>query len=149
MSLQETISKDLVQSMKNKDADRLSTLRLVKSALTNAAIEKKKDALTDEEVLAVIQKQVKQRHESLENFQKGNRTDLANKEKKEIEILSSYLPKPFSPQELEAMVRKAIEQSQAKTKADLGKVMKVIMPQLQGRADGKQVTDLLGKLLGA
>lgn len=149
MNLQETISKDLVQSMKSKDADRLSTLRLVKSALTNAAIEKKKDALTDEEVLAVIQKQVKQRHESLENFQKGNRTDLANKEKKEIEILSSYLPKPFSPQELEAMVRKAIEQSQAKTKADLGKVMKVIMPQLQGRADGKQVTDLLGKLLGA
>ena len=143
MGLSETIQNDLKSAMKSQEIQKLSALRMVKAALTNFMIEKKKEQLTDGEVLEILQKQVKQRRESYESYAKGNRQDLAEKEKKEIEILERYMPKPLTDEELKALAQKAIAACQAKSKADLGKVMKELMPAIRGRAEGKRVNELV------
>lgn len=147
MSLMETIEKDIVDAMKAKDTVRLSTLRLLKSAVANYLIQAKKDLVSDQDVLGIIAKQAKQRKESVESFVKGGRTELADKEKAELAILEAYLPKQLSDEELAAEVRKAIEASGAKGPADMGKLMKVLMPAIQGRADGKRIQDAVKSLL--
>ncbi len=142
-SLLETLEQDLKAALKAQKAETLSTLRLVKAAMTNFMIEKKRDALTDNEVIDILQKQVKQRRESAESYIKGGRPELADKENREIEILEKYMPKPLSDSELHALVHEAIQTSQAKTKAELGKVMQVLMPKVRGRADGKRVNEVV------
>src|SRR5271165_5577301 len=105
MSLQERLSQEMKAAMLARDADRLSALRMLKSAVGYAQIEKKTDQLPDAEVIAIVQKEVKKRRDSVEQFEKGGRGELAAKEKQEIAVLESFLPKPLPPEELEALVR--------------------------------------------
>ncbi|HOW88292.1 MAG TPA: GatB/YqeY domain-containing protein [Candidatus Omnitrophota bacterium] len=141
MSLQERIEKDVIDAMKAKDAVKVSTLRMLKSALGNYLIQTKKDKADDADILGIIAKQAKQRRESLESFEKGGRKDLADKEKAELAILEAYLPKQLSDDELKTEVQKAIAASGAKGPADMGKLMKVLMPAVQGKADGKRIQE--------
>lgn len=147
MSLLEKIDTDLVQAMKSKDALKTSTLRLLKASLTNEAIKKKKDKLDEPEVIEMIQRQVKQRKESIESFEKGGRKELADKEKSELMILQAYLPAQMSDEELKGLAQKAIQTLGITSKADMGRLMKELMPQVKGKADGKKVQEVASSLL--
>ncbi|HQB94295.1 MAG TPA: GatB/YqeY domain-containing protein [Candidatus Omnitrophota bacterium] len=146
-SLTEQIEKDVIEAMKAKDRVKVSTLRMLKSALGNYLISTKKDKADDAEILGLITKQAKQRRESIESFEKAGRKDLADKEKAELAILEGYLPKQLSDEELAAEVKKAIEISGAKGPADMGKLMKTLMPAIQGKADGKRVQETVKSIL--
>jgi hypothetical protein len=147
MSLQERISQEIKAAMLAKDADRLSTLRLLKSAMGYVQIEKKTETLADADVVAIVQKEVKKRRDSVEQFEKGGRAELAAKEKAEIEVLESFLPKAFSAEELETLVRGVIQELGAASKKDMGPVIKAVQAKAAGRADGKTISSLVGKLL--
>lgn len=147
MSIEKTIESDLTAAMKAKDAEKLLVLRMIKSAILNYKIDKKKENLSDEEVFEILQKQAKQRRESIESFEKAGRAELAEKEKKEAAVLQSYLPKQLSDDEIKAFAQQAITTSGAKSKAEMGKVMKELMPLVKGKADGKRVNEILGSLL--
>jgi uncharacterized protein len=149
MTTQEKIDADLKAAMRSRDADRLSVLRLVKSALTNAAIEKHGSAggLGDADAAAVIRKQVKQRQDSIESFEKGGRPELAAKERKEIEYLSEYLPKPMSDDEVLRLVKESIAEAGATSKAQMGAVMKIATERAAGRVDGKTLSQVVQKAL--
>src|SRR5712691_471510 len=122
--LTDKIAADLKAAMLAKDITRLSTLRMLKSAVEYHKIEKKQENLTDHDVAAVIKKQIKQRQDSIEGFEKGGRTDLADKEKAELVILKSYLPEELSTAQLEEIIKSSITEVGATTKTDMGKVMK-------------------------
>lgn len=145
--LSQRVDEDLKAAMKAKDVTKLGTLRMLKAALGNFLIEKKKDKADDNELIALVQKQIKLRQDSIESFKKGGRQDLLAKETAELKILEGYLPAQLSDAELENLVKKVIQQTDAKTKADLGRVMKEALAQSQGRADGKRVSQLAGALL--
>jgi uncharacterized protein YqeY len=149
MALAQTIRADMEKALKGGDKLRCSVLRLILSAVNYAEIAQQK-TLDDTGVLTVVSKEAKQRKESIEAFEKGNRPDLADKEKAELEILMSYLPQQMSRDEILVLVNKVIEEVGAKGPADKGKVMSKLMPQTKGRADGQEVntivTDALGKL---
>jgi hypothetical protein len=145
--LQETIENDLKTAMKERNEVKTSTLRMLRAALLNKAIEKKTKTLSDEDVLDTIQKQAKQRRESIEEFKKGNRADLVDKESKELTILEKYLPAKMSEEELRTIILEAIKAANAQSKADIGKVMKEVMPKLKGRADGKEINRIAAILL--
>lgn len=147
MSIEKTIENDLTAAMKAKDAQKLLVLRMIKSAILNYKIDKKKENLTDEEVFDILQKQAKQRRESIESFEKAGRTELAEKEKKEASVLQSYLPKQLSDDEIKALAQQAITKSGATAKAQMGIVMKELMPLVKGKADGKRVNEILNSLL--
>ena len=147
MSLQERVSAEIKSAMLAKDADRLSTLRLLKSALGYAQIERKTESLSDADVVALVQKEVKKRRDSAEQFEKGGRAELAAKEKQEITVLETFLPKAMSPEELEQLVRATIQELGATGKKDMGPVIKAVQAKAAGRADGKTVSGLVGKLL--
>jgi len=142
MSLQERIDSDLKEAMRAKDATKLGVLRMLKSALTYAAIEKSgADAdLNEAEAVQVIRKQVKQRHDSIESFEKGGRAELATKEKQELSILNTYLPQALGPDELSRIVRETIAEVGATSKAQMGAVMKAAQAKVAGRADGKTLS---------
>ena len=127
MTIQEEIDADLKDAMRSRDAERLSVLRMVKSALTNAAIEKRgvTGGLADSEAVGVIRKQVKQRRDSIESFEKGGRPELAAKERKEIEFLTEYLPQPLEEDEINQLVKDAIAEAGATSKAQMGAAMKI------------------------
>ncbi|MDD5225750.1 MAG: GatB/YqeY domain-containing protein [Candidatus Omnitrophica bacterium] len=147
MSLAEQIEKDVIVAMKAKDAVKVSTLRMLKSALGNYLIQVKKDKAEDAEVLGIISKQAKQRRESMDSFEKAGRKDLADKEKVELAILEAYLPKQLTDEELRAEVQKAITVSGATSPADIGKLMKALMPAIQGKADGKRIQEAVKAVL--
>ena len=147
MSLQERIQQEIKAAMLAKDAEKLGTLRLLKSALGYAQIEKKTDSLPDAEVMAIIQREVKKRRDSAEQFTTGGRPELAEKELKEIIDLETFLPKQLSPEELEQVVRAAIQEAGATSKKDMGVVMKAVQAKVAGRADGKTISGLVGRLL--
>lgn len=142
MTLQERIDSDTKDAMRAKDAGKLNVLRMLKSALKYAAIEKSgADAsLDDAEASQVIRKQVKQRHDSIESFEKGGRAELAAKEKEELALLQEYLPKSMSAEELAALVREAIAESGAASRAQMGAAMKAAQARAAGRADGKAIS---------
>ncbi len=142
MTLQERIDSDTKDAMRAKDAAKLNVLRMLKSALKYAAIEKSgADALLDDaEASQVIRKQVKQRHDSIESFEKGGRAELAAKEKEELALLQEYLPKSMSAEELAALVREAIAESGAASRAQMGAAMKAAQARAAGRADGKAIS---------
>ena len=149
MALAQTIRADMEKALKGGDKLRCSVLRLILSSMNYAEIAQQK-TLDDGGVLAVITKEAKQRRESIEAFEKGNRPDLADKEKAELEILMSYLPQQMTRDEILVIVNRVIEEVQAKGPADKGKVMSKLMSQTKGRADGQEVnaivTELLSKL---
>jgi uncharacterized protein len=147
MTLQERIDADLKDAMRAKEAGKLSVLRGLKSALKYAEIEKADAALDDSAAVQVIRKQVKQRQDSIESFEKGGRPELAAKEKEELEILNAYLPKGLSPEELSALVREAIAEVGATSKAQMGAVMKALQAKVAGRADGKSLSAEVQKQL--
>lgn len=143
------ISEDIKTAMKAKDAAALNALRALKSALTNAAIEKGGlgTVLEESEALAVIRKQIKQRQDSIEQFEKAGRAELAATEKAEIEILSKYLPAALSEEQIVAIVEQAVSETGAATKADMGKAMKRAQELAEGRADGKLLSAAVMKRL--
>ena len=142
MSLQEQIDNDLKEAMKAREAERLGVLRMLKAAVKNAAIEKggPNVALDDTEATAIIRKQVKQRQDSIEGFTKGGRPELAAKEQAEMEILNTYLPQAMSAEALAALVKEAVIEAGATSKAQMGAVMKIAKEKAAGRADGKALS---------
>ena len=145
--LEEKITEDYKQAMKDRDAAKVSTLSFLRSQIKYALIEKKTEKLGDTDVIAVIKKQVKQRQDSISQFEQGGRADLAEKEKKEMAILKSYLPEEMSAEELKALIKEAVKESQASGMKDMGKVMKVLLSKVAGRADSKLVSDLVKESL--
>lgn len=144
--LTERVRLELTESMKARDAARTSTLRMLQAAIKNEQIEKGHE-LSDEEAEAVIRRAVKQRQDSIEQFTKGGRQELADKESAELQMLQAYLPQQMSDLETEKMVQDVIAMVGAKSKADVGKVMKEIMAAHKGRVDGKKVQQILSRLL--
>ena len=142
MTLAQRIDSDLKDAMRSKDANRLGVLRMLKSAIKYAAIEKSsaEGELDDAEASQVIRKQVKQRQDSIESFEKGGRAELAAKEKEELSILQSYLPQAMSADEVSKVVRETIEEVGANSKAQMGAVMKALQARVGGRADGKTLS---------
>ena len=145
--LDQRIENDFKAALKAKDILKVETLRMLKAALGNFLIEKRKEKVEDQELISLIQKQVKLREDSIESFKKGGRTDLVEKETREKTILESYLPKRLSDDELQSLVKQAISQTGAKSKADLGRVMKEAVTLAQGRADGKRINLVASQLL--
>jgi uncharacterized protein YqeY len=139
MTFQAKIDQDLKDAMKAKQAERLGVIRMLKSALKNVALEKGGATfeLDDASALAVVRKELKKRQDSIEGFEKGQRPELAAKEKSEAEILAAYLPPPFTAEEIDALVQSAITETGATSKAQMGAVMKLATERAAGRADGK------------
>ena len=143
MTLNEKIISDLTAAMKAKDADRLSTLRMVKANLMNRQIEKGSE-LNDEEVTKALQSLVKQRRDSIEQYEKAGRNELAEKEAAEITVLEEYLPQAASTEEIDAAVTAAISETGASSMKEMGAVMKAVMTKLAGKsADGKAVSEAI------
>ena len=142
MTLQERVDSDLKDAMRAKDGARLGVLRMLKSALKYSAIEKSgaEAQLDDSEATQVIRKQVKQRQDSIEQFEKGGRPELAAKEKAELAILTAYLPQGLNADELSKIVRETIAEVGATSKAQMGAVMKALQGKVAGRADGKTLS---------
>jgi uncharacterized protein YqeY len=149
MTLQERVDSDLKEAMRAKDTTRLGVLRMLKSALKYAAIEKSgADAdLTEAESVQVIRRQVKQRQDSIESFEKGGRAELATKEKQELSILNGYLPQSLSQEELSQLVRETIAALGATSKAQMGVVMKAAQAKMAGRVDGKTLSQEVSRQL--
>ena len=147
--LLEKIEEDLKSAMKAKDVTKVETLRMLKAALHNFLIEKRKETADDNELIGLIQKQIKLRQDSIEGFKKGGRQDLVDKETREKTILESYLPAALSDEEIKTLVKKVIQETGASSKVDLGKVMKEAMAKSQGRADGKRINQIATVLLTA
>jgi len=166
MALKEKIQEDFKKALKEKKEIKLSTLRMLSAAIFNKEKEKrynlsqerpelsaqdleKESWLMDEEIIEVVSSEIKKRKESISEFQKGQREDLAEKEKKELEILKQYLPEQLSKEEIEKLAREVIEKVQAKDLKDMGKVMAQLMPKIKGRAAGNEVSDVVKELLKA
>jgi uncharacterized protein YqeY len=149
MSLTAKIDLDIKEAMKAKDADRLGALRMLKSSLKYAVLEKGAGTdLADTDVITVVRKRIKQCQDAVDGFVQGGRAEQAEKEKSEIALLESYLPAALSPDELAALVRDAIAETGATGKAQMGAVMKAVMAKAGGRADGKAVNAEVQKHLG-
>lgn len=148
MNLKEKINSDLVIAMKAKGETRVSVLRLLKAAIMRFEVsgEKKKEA-SDEEILQIIRKEVKQRRDSIEAYRKGEREDLAQKEEAEMKVLQTYLPEPIDEEELRTLINQVITQTNASSKSDFGKVMGAVMAQVKGQAEGQLISRLVKELL--
>nr|WP_255724487.1 GatB/YqeY domain-containing protein [Shimazuella soli] len=141
------MDQDMKAAMKQKDKETLSTIRMVRSSIKKVEIDNRGE-LSDDQVLEVLVREIKQRKDSLQEYEKAGREDLAAKEKREIEILSAYLPAQLTEEELLEIVKKAIADTGASSKKEMGKVMSVVVPLTKGRADGKKVNQLVQQLLG-
>lgn len=148
MSLKDRLLEDMKTAMKEKEAGkaRLSVIRMARAAIKNKEIEVGHE-LSDEEVVEVLAREVKMRKESLPDYEKAGREDLSAKLKEEIEILTAYLPKQLSEEEIEALVQEAIVAVGATSPKDLGKVMRMVIPKTKGKADGKVVNQVACRLL--
>ncbi|PYL17764.1 MAG: glutamyl-tRNA amidotransferase [Verrucomicrobia bacterium] len=151
MNLSERVDSELKAAMREKNAVKLGVLRMLKSALSYATIEKSgaQGELSGADAAQVIRKQVKQRQDSIESFEKGGRPELAAKEKEELSILQSYLPQAMSADEISKIVRETIAEVGASSKAQMGAVMKALQAKVAGRADGKSLSAEVQKQLGA
>ena len=146
-SLRERLRDDLKDAMRARDAVRRDTIRLVEAAVKNAEIEKRGAELSEQDVQAILQRQVKQRQDSIEQYEQVGRPDLADAERAEIAVIQAYLPQQMSHEEIEAAARAAIEQLGASGPNDRGKVMGRLMADLRGKADGAQVNAIVSDLL--
>ncbi len=147
MNLKERIAKDLKEAMKAKDSFTRDTLRFLMSAIKQVEVDTRKE-LSDEDVIKIIQKSVKQREEAATQYKEGGREDLYEKEMKEAEILKRYLPKQLSDEELRAQLEAIIEEVGATSMKDMGKVMGVATKKLAGRADGRRINQMVKEILG-
>lgn len=152
MSLKENILSDLTRAMKERDTDTMRVLRSLKSRLLEREISERKGGeaeLTDEQVIEVLMKAAKQRRESIEQFEKGGRDDLAGREEKELEVIESYLPEMLSEEEIREIAREKIEELGADNMSDMGRVMGVLMEELKGQAEGALVSRVVKKELSS
>jgi len=147
MSLKDKISVDMKDALKTGDKIRLWTLRLLVSAMRYQEIENKKE-LSVEEIYQVVGREVKKRREAASEYRKGNREELAEKEEKEAAILETYLPPQLSDEEIEKIIKQAINEVKPMGPGDMGKVMSVVMPKVKGRADGKKVNEAVKAMMG-
>ena len=145
-TLTEQVRADLTAAMKAQEKERLSVVRMLQSALKNEQIHLGHE-LSDEEAMSVIRKSVKQRQDSIEQYTNANRTDLADKERAEMELLKAYLPPELSEEELESGLREIIASTGAQSKKDMGKVMKEATARFKGRADGRKIQEVVSRLL--
>lgn len=148
MTVLERMRQEMMRAAKEGDKERLSILRFALAALQNKQKELRRE-LKEEEAFQVLNSLIKKGKEASEQFRKGGREDLALKEEREVEVIQAFLPERVSQEELERMVEEAIQEVGAKGPKDLGKVMKLLMPRLAGRAEGKEVSDAVKKKLGA
>jgi uncharacterized protein YqeY len=146
MSLEERLVDEMKQAMRSSDKVRLSTIRMIRTAVKNKEIELRKK-LDDEEIQRVIQGMLRKNEESIEQFRLGGRMDLVDKESQEGDILKSYLPQALSTEEILKVIDESIQEIQASSLKDLGKVMKSVMPKLTGKADGKVINQLVKEKL--
>jgi uncharacterized protein YqeY len=142
MTLKETLSEDMKTAMRAKDSEKLATIRLINAAIKQREVDERIE-LGDDQVLAVIEKMIKQRKDSINQFEAGGRQDLADKEKSEITVLAAYMPAQMSEAEVQAEVAAAVTQAGASGPQDMGKVMAVLKPKLAGRADMTAVSALV------
>ena len=149
--LKDTIQNDLKNAMLAKDESKLSTIRMLKSALQYFEIQKGGAGYTatDEDVVEVVGREIKKRKESIELYEKGNRQELADKEKEELEMLSVYLPEQLSEDEIRSLIDEAISATGASQMYDMGKVMGILSPKIKGKADGGMVSSIVREKLGA
>jgi len=147
MALRERLSEEMKNAMKSRDDLRLSAIRMVRSAVKNKEIDVRRE-LADQEIVEVLSTLVKQRRESIRMFTEAGRDDLVAKEEKELAILLEFLPQQLGRDEVAALVEQAIAESGAQGSKDMGKVMKLLMPHVSGRADGKMVSDVVREKLG-
>jgi len=146
MGLKAQLLQDMKDAMRAKDKVRLSTIRMINSLIKNAEIEKRGE-LTDDEIIQLLMKYAKQRKEAIEMYEKGGRQDLVEKEKAELAVVESYLPKQMSEEEIRKLVKEAIEVTGASSPKDIGKVMQHVMPKVKGRADGSVVNKIVREML--
>jgi uncharacterized protein YqeY len=142
MSLNERLNEDMKQAMRSQDKFKLSVIRMVRSAIKNIEIDQRK-SLDDNEVLDILTREIKQRRDSLQDFEKAGREDLAETVKAEIEVINEYLPQQLTEEEVKVIVQQTIQEVGASSKAEMGKVMSALMPKVKGRADGKLVNQFV------
>jgi uncharacterized protein YqeY len=147
MTLEEKIKNDYASAMKARDSLKSSVLNFLRAAMMNEALDKKKKVLDDPEVVSVIRKQIKSRQDSVEQFTKGGRVEMADKEAQEIGILKEYLPVELAPEEIKRIIAEAVSATGAAGLKDMGKVMKEVNVKVAGRADGKVVSDMVKEAL--
>ncbi|MCJ8275534.1 MAG: GatB/YqeY domain-containing protein, partial [Bdellovibrionales bacterium] len=140
MSLKEQILADIKDAMKAKEADKVSTLRMVNSSIKNKEIEVRPNELTEQDVLSVLKKLSKQRKDSIEQFQKAGRDDLVQQEQKELQIIEGYLPEQMGEDQVKAIVQEVINETGASSMKDMGKVMQAVLAKTDGAADNKLVS---------
>ncbi|MHA6250936.1 GatB/YqeY domain-containing protein [Oceanobacillus sp. CAU 1775] len=143
MTLLEQLNKNMVQAMKNKDKETLGVIRMVKASIQNESIKLKKDPLSEDEELTILSRELKQRKESLQEFDAAGREDLVEKVQSEIDILQEYMPKQLSNEELEEIVEQVIQEVNAKSLKDMGKVMGKVVPLTKGKADGSKIREVV------
>ena len=146
MPLKEKLMEALKESMKSKNKVKKDTVILLRAAIKQREVDDRVE-LSDAEIVDIIAKQIKQRKDSITDFEKGNRQDLIDQTNEEIKILLEYLPPQLSDEELESIVKQAIEATGAQTKKDLGKLMALIMPKVKGKADGKHINEIVAKYI--
>lgn len=142
MSLLERLNNDMKQAMKNKEKDKLSVIRMLKASLQNEALKQRQD-LTDDEELTVLSRELKQRKDSLQEFENAGRSDLVDKVRTELGYVEAYMPEQLSEEEVSEIVKLTIEEVNATSKADMGRVMGALMPKVKGKADGSLVNKLV------
>lgn len=147
--LEERIFRDYQEALKNKEVLKSSVLSFLRAEILNTAVAKKKDKLADDEIIAVVRKQIKSRQEAIEQFKKGSRLDLAEKESREIEILKLYLPAEMSQEELKKVIEEVISQVSAKDMKDMGRVMKEVNLRVGNRAEGRLISELVRQRLNS
>lgn len=146
MNLSERLNEDMKQAMKSQDKFTLSTIRLVRSTIKNLEIDLKR-TLDDNEVLDILSREIKQRKDALQEFDKAGRTELAENAKAEIDIISKYLPLQLTEEEIKVIVQQTIQETGASSKAEMGKVMSALLPKVKGKADGKLVSQAVQQFL--
>lgn len=147
MSMLQRIDTELKEAMKSSDKLKVSTLRMIKASVKNLEIENGR-SLSDDDIVDLLTTLAKQRKESITGFEKGGRTDLADKERQELGIIQEYLPSQLSVEELRGLISETISETGASNVKDMGMVMKAVMPMLKGRADGKVVNQIVKEMLG-
>lgn len=148
MSLSDDITRDMKEAMKAGDKERLATVRLLLSAVKNKAIDLRTDELADEEVHSVVATLIRQRQDSIEQYTKAGRTDLADKEAREIEVLKAYMPPQLSEDEIREIVKSVAAETGATSMKEMGAVMNGVMARVKGRADGRTVNAIVKEVLG-
>ena len=147
MGLREQLREDLKAAMRAQDVTRRGTIRMLEAAIKNAEIEKRGKELAEPDILAILQRQLKQRRDSIEQFERGGRRDLADIERAEIEVIQAYLPEQLSEDDIEAAAKRIIGRTGATGPGDRGKVMGPLMQELRGKADGSAVNSVVSRLL--